>query len=61
MLGWRAVPTDNSDLGQSALDTEPVIEQAFLTKSPKSTASFEQQVLCFCITSKIQSVEIDFH
>ncbi|KAJ1688148.1 hypothetical protein LUZ63_019538 [Rhynchospora breviuscula] len=44
VLGWRAVPTDNSDLGQSALDTEPVIEQAFLTKSPKSTVDFEQQM-----------------
>ncbi|AQK53306.1 glutamate synthase 1 [NADH], chloroplastic isoform X5 [Zea mays] len=26
ILGWRLVPTDNSDLGESALETEPVIE-----------------------------------
>lgn len=45
ILGWRQVPTDNSDLGQAALDTEPVIEQVFLTKSSKSKADFEQQVL----------------
>ncbi|XP_078168767.1 NADH-dependent glutamate synthase 1 isoform X1 [Carex rostrata] len=55
VLGWRAVPTDNSDLGQSALDTEPVIEQAFLTKSPKSTASFEQQMF---ILRKLSIVSI---
>uniref|UniRef100_A0A453FCW4 glutamate synthase (ferredoxin) n=1 Tax=Aegilops tauschii subsp. strangulata TaxID=200361 RepID=A0A453FCW4_AEGTS len=44
ILGWRQVPTDNSDLGQAALDTEPAIEQVFLTKSSKSKADFEQQV-----------------
>ncbi|ONM11113.1 Zinc finger CCCH domain-containing protein 46 [Zea mays] len=45
ILGWRLVPTDNSDLGESALETEPVIEQVFVTKSSRSEAEFEQQVL----------------
>ncbi|KAL5226507.1 hypothetical protein ABZP36_014772 [Zizania latifolia] len=44
VLGWRQVPTDNSDLGASALQTEPVIEQVFLTKSSSSKADFEQQL-----------------
>jgi glutamate synthase (NADPH/NADH) len=44
ILGWRRVPTDNSDLGESALQTEPVIEQVFLTKSSSSEADFEQQL-----------------
>ncbi|KAL5202555.1 hypothetical protein ABZP36_013507 [Zizania latifolia] len=44
VLGWRRVPTDNSALGKSALDTEPVIEQVFVTKSPRSKADFEQQM-----------------
>ncbi|KAL6848634.1 hypothetical protein ACP4OV_021217 [Aristida adscensionis] len=44
VLGWRRVPTDNSDLGQSALDTEPVIEQVFVSKSSRSKADFEQQM-----------------
>lgn len=44
VLGWRLVPTDNSGLGNSALQTEPVIEQVFLTATPKSKADFEQQV-----------------
>uniref|UniRef100_A0A804M6S7 Glutamine amidotransferase type-2 domain-containing protein n=1 Tax=Zea mays TaxID=4577 RepID=A0A804M6S7_MAIZE len=43
ILGWRLVPTDNSDLGESALETEPVIEQVFVTKSSRSEAEFEQQ------------------
>ncbi|KAL7214119.1 hypothetical protein ACSBR1_026520 [Camellia fascicularis] len=44
VLGWRTVPTDNSGLGNSALQTEPVIEQVFLTPTPKSKVDFEQQL-----------------
>lgn len=44
VLGWRPIPTDNTDLGKSALQTEPVIEQVFLTPSPRSSADFEQQM-----------------
>ncbi|KAL2540246.1 Glutamate synthase 1 [NADH] [Abeliophyllum distichum] len=44
VLGWRPVPTDNSGLGKSALQTEPVIEQVFLTSTPRSKADFEQQM-----------------
>ncbi|XP_010266511.1 PREDICTED: glutamate synthase 1 [NADH], chloroplastic isoform X1 [Nelumbo nucifera] len=44
VLGWRSVPTDNTGLGKSALQTEPVIEQVFLTPSPRSKSDFEQQM-----------------
>ncbi|KAG9448282.1 hypothetical protein H6P81_014410 [Aristolochia fimbriata] len=44
VLGWRSVPTDNSDLGKSALQTEPVIEQVFLTRSSRSNVDFEKQM-----------------
>ncbi|XP_077251284.1 glutamate synthase 1 [NADH], chloroplastic-like isoform X2 [Tasmannia lanceolata] len=44
VLGWRSVPTDNTGLGKSALQTEPVIEQLFLTPTPRSNADFEQQM-----------------
>ncbi|XP_024516179.1 glutamate synthase 1 [NADH], chloroplastic isoform X1 [Selaginella moellendorffii] len=44
VLGWRSVVTDNSDLGKSALGTEPVVEQVFLTGSSRSSASLEQQM-----------------
>ncbi|KAJ9679825.1 hypothetical protein PVL29_021667 [Vitis rotundifolia] len=44
VLGWRSVPTNNSGLGNSALQTEPVIEQVFLTPTPRSKADFEQQM-----------------
>lgn len=42
VLTWRRVPTDNSGLGQSALKTEPVVEQVFLTRND-SERSFEGQ------------------
>ncbi|XP_024978754.1 glutamate synthase 1 [NADH], chloroplastic-like [Cynara cardunculus var. scolymus] len=44
VLGWRSVPTDNSGLGKSALQTEPVIEQVFLAPSSRSKADFEKQM-----------------
>ncbi|GMH08905.1 hypothetical protein Nepgr_010745 [Nepenthes gracilis] len=44
VLGWRSVPTDNSGLGKSSLQTEPVVEQVFLTPTPRSKADFEQQM-----------------
>lgn len=44
VLGWRTIPTDNSGLGKSALQTEPVIEQVFLTATARSKADFEQQM-----------------
>lgn len=41
------MPTDNTDLGQSALQTEPVVEQVFLTPAPESQVDLEQQVHSF--------------
>lgn len=47
VLGWRKVPTDGTDVGPSALSTEPVIEQMFISNSSQSTygkTDVEQQV-----------------
>ena len=44
-VAWRSVPTDNSSLGQSARNTEPVIEQWFVTAEGNFGAlETEQQV-----------------
>ncbi|WP_158057646.1 glutamate synthase large subunit [Halorussus halophilus] len=37
---WREVPTDNADLGQTALDSEPTVWQAFV--KPEGTLSTEE-------------------
>lgn len=44
VLGWRSVQTDNTGLGKSALQTEPVIEQVFLTPSTRSKVDLEKQM-----------------
>nr|KYP72156.1 Glutamate synthase [NADH], amyloplastic [Cajanus cajan] len=44
VLGWRSVRTDNTGLGKSALQTEPVIEQVFLTPSAQSKVDLERQM-----------------
>ncbi len=44
VLGWRPVPTDNTGLGKSALQTEPVVEQVFLTPTTQSQVDLERQV-----------------
>jgi glutamate synthase (NADH) len=49
------VPTNNSDLGESALETEPAIEQVFLTKSSRSEAEFEQQVIALTYILKLSA------
>ncbi|XLS99003.1 hypothetical protein HN51_041738 [Arachis hypogaea] len=44
VIGWRSVPTDNTGLGKSAVQTEPVIEQVFLTPSAQSKVDLERQM-----------------
>ncbi|KAI4324999.1 hypothetical protein MLD38_030436 [Melastoma candidum] len=44
VLGWRSVPTDNTGLGKSALQTEPITEQVFLTPNARSKVDLERQM-----------------
>ncbi|PSP31503.1 glutamate synthase large subunit [Halobacteriales archaeon QH_10_67_22] len=37
VVAWRTVPTDNEDLGQTALDSEPVVEQVFVESTDGAT------------------------
>jgi len=47
-LGWRFVPVDNSDIGQSAKDTQPQIEQIFIgansvsLRAPKGRSNLKE-------------------
>ena len=44
-LGWRRVPTNNASLGESAVATEPRIEQIFVRNSGGlSSSEFEQSL-----------------
>ncbi|MFC7249710.1 glutamate synthase large subunit [Halomicroarcula sp. GCM10025324] len=45
VVAWRDVPTDNSDLGQTALDSEPAVVQCFVTSATGKTGdAFENQL-----------------
>ncbi|MDP1854180.1 MAG: glutamate synthase large subunit [Candidatus Omnitrophota bacterium] len=47
VLGWRVVPVDNSDIGKTAKDTQPQIEQVFIGEEQRAK-------------SKEQGVNLDF-
>src|ERR1017187_3104707 len=46
VLGWRAVPTDNSSLGKTAVAAEPFMTQVFVGRNPalKDDAAFERKL-----------------
>ena len=47
VLGWRTVPTENSDLGQSAIDAEPAMRQIFIGRSEEIAAHEAGDKLAF--------------
>ncbi len=46
-LGWRTVPTDNTELGASALSVEPVVRQFFVGRSDEMAQKQESDALVF--------------
>ena len=56
VLGWRDVPVDNSVLGKSVLDSEPVIRQIFVAcgSGCKDQDSFERKL--FAIRKRMDNV-----
>lgn len=44
VLGWRDVPTDNRNIGETAKGTEPIIRQIFIGKNAKTQAEFETKL-----------------
>ncbi|WP_436909311.1 glutamate synthase large subunit [Halosimplex marinum] len=45
VVAWRTVPTDNADLGQTALDSEPEVVQAFVESAEGLTGdAFDRQL-----------------
>ena len=45
LLGWRPVPLDNSDIGKTARETEPVIEQVFISQGDHYSVKTEAEQL----------------
>jgi glutamate synthase domain-containing protein 2/glutamate synthase domain-containing protein 1/glutamate synthase domain-containing protein 3 len=55
LIGWRIVPVDDSDIGQTAKQTEPVIEQPFIRKADGIKNSLEFERRLYIIRKKIEN------
>ena len=53
VLGWREVPVNNEDLGESVKPTEPVIRQVFVGSNCVDQAAFERKL--FVIRKQIEN------
>jgi glutamate synthase domain-containing protein 2/glutamate synthase domain-containing protein 1/glutamate synthase domain-containing protein 3 len=55
ILGWRPVPVDNSNIGKTAQQTQPIIEQVFIlrNKTIKEDLDFERRL--YIIRKKIEN------
>lgn len=54
-LGWRRVPVDNSDIGKTARDTEPIIEQIFIGRSKTIKTQIDFERMLYIIRKKIEN------
>jgi glutamate synthase (NADPH/NADH) large chain len=56
LLGWRDVPRDNSPIGQTSRDVEPVIRQIFIKKGPlPSTRDLAFECKLYVIRKRAES------
>mmetsp|Transcript_33729 Transcript_33729/g.101859 ORF Transcript_33729/g.101859 Transcript_33729/m.101859 type:complete len:1630 (-) Transcript_33729:51-4940(-) len=59
MLGWRVLETDNSDLGEAPLASEPRVEQLFLTKPAGwSARKFEQELYRAQAVAQLENFQV---
>ena len=69
LVGYRVLPTNNAELGESALNTEPVMEQVFIKRLDAGTdpEDFERKLFVLrkyvthVITESVKGVEGQFY
>ncbi len=55
LLGWRSVPVDNSDIGVTARETEPVIEQIFIRRAESIKDQLEFERSLYVIRKRVEN------
>ncbi len=55
LLGWRSVPVDDSEIGLTAKQTQPVIEQVFISKDKDISEEIEFERRLYVIRKKIEN------
>lgn len=62
LLGWRGIPVDDTEIGKTAKDTQPVIEQVFIEKNKriKQQIAFERKLFVIrkIIENKIRASKL---
>ncbi len=65
LLGWRNVPTDNSSLGQTAWEGEPMVRQMFLKRplecADEQAFNRKMYIINQRATNEIRRAEVDEH
>jgi glutamate synthase (NADPH) large chain len=55
LLGWRTLPVDDSDIGHSAKNTQPVFEQVFIGSGKNLNAPLDFERRLYCIRKQIEN------
>ena len=55
LLGWRKVPVDDSGIGKAAKETEPVIEQPFITTNRRNNDPLDFERQLYCLRKRIEN------
>ena len=55
VLGWRKVPVNSPEIGETAKKTEPVIEQVFLSKPPKIQGQLDFERKLYILRKQIET------
>jgi glutamate synthase (NADPH) large chain len=56
LLGWRKVPVDNSDIGTTAKETEPSIEQVFIAVCPPRAGCLDFERRLYVIRKRVENI-----
>jgi glutamate synthase domain-containing protein 2/glutamate synthase domain-containing protein 1/glutamate synthase domain-containing protein 3 len=56
LLGWRSVPIDNSDIGRTARQAQPVIEQPFIARNHKIKDQLDFERRLYVIRRQIEKI-----
>jgi len=56
LLGWRKVPVDDSDIGKTAREAQPIIEQVFIAKAKKISAELDFERKLYIIRKEIENL-----
>jgi glutamate synthase (NADPH/NADH) large chain len=55
LLGWRQVPVDDSEIGKTAKETQPVFEQVFIAKGKRVNSHLELERRLYVIRKRIEN------